>query len=121
MMSLTRIVCAGMTSRYERRAESGGVQGGQEEIGEAVMRHAREPARLRLTSDRTRLAASGEDLAYILVEALDEKGRSVLWPQSRSVRDRRSGEIAGIGKRQSALASNRSRTQSQVVSTARPC
>lgn len=43
-------------------------------IGEAVMRTAGEPATIRLTPDRTRLAASGEDLSYILVEALDEDG-----------------------------------------------
>jgi beta-galactosidase len=44
------------------------------EIGQTTMRTAGEPAALRLTPDRKNLTASGEDLCYILVEALDEKG-----------------------------------------------
>lgn len=44
------------------------------EIGQAIMRTAGEPAAIRLTPDRTELSATGEDLCYILVEALDEKG-----------------------------------------------
>ena len=48
-------------------------QGGKK-IGAAVMRTAGEPATIRLTPDRTRLSATGEDLSYILVEALDKDG-----------------------------------------------
>jgi beta-galactosidase len=44
------------------------------QIGEAVMRTASRPAALRLTPDRRDLAASGEDLSYVLVEALDDQG-----------------------------------------------
>jgi hypothetical protein len=43
-------------------------------IGQAVMRTADVPVRLRLTPDRTQLAATGQDLSYVLVEALDENG-----------------------------------------------
>jgi len=43
-------------------------------IGQAIMRTAGEPSGLRLTPDRTKLSPTGEDLCYILVEALDEKG-----------------------------------------------
>jgi beta-galactosidase len=43
-------------------------------IGEAIMRTAGKPAQIRLTPDRGELKASGEDLSYILVEALDEQG-----------------------------------------------
>ncbi|MBN2130665.1 MAG: DUF4982 domain-containing protein [Sedimentisphaerales bacterium] len=43
-------------------------------IGDAVVRTSGEPAMLRLTPDRTTLAATGEDLCYVLVEALDEDG-----------------------------------------------
>ncbi|MCL5278801.1 MAG: DUF4982 domain-containing protein [Planctomycetes bacterium] len=43
-------------------------------IGEAIMRTAGKPATVRLTPDRKDLAASGDDLCYILVEALDDKG-----------------------------------------------
>jgi beta-galactosidase len=41
------------------------------EIGQAVMRTAGEPAKIRLTPDRTELNATGDDLCYILIEALD--------------------------------------------------
>jgi hypothetical protein len=44
------------------------------EIGTAVMRTAGAPAAIRLTPDRKRLVASGEDLCFVLVEAVDEKG-----------------------------------------------
>ncbi len=44
------------------------------EIGQAVMRTAGEPAKIRLTPDRTELKATGDDLCYILVEALDADG-----------------------------------------------
>jgi hypothetical protein len=42
-----------------------------EQIGQAIVRTAGPPARLRLTPDRTRLRATGDDLCYVLVEALD--------------------------------------------------
>jgi len=47
---------------------------GGRKIGQAVMRTAGKPARLRLTPDRSRLDATGQDLSYILVEALDKDG-----------------------------------------------
>jgi beta-galactosidase len=47
---------------------------GDKKIGEAVMRTAGPPTSLRLTPDRTKLAASGEDLSYLLVEAVDADG-----------------------------------------------
>jgi beta-galactosidase len=43
-------------------------------IGEATVRTTGAPAALRLTADRRELAASGEDLCYVTVEALDERG-----------------------------------------------
>jgi hypothetical protein len=43
-------------------------------IGQAIMRTAGEPAKLRLTPDRSKLKATGQDLSYILVEALDQNG-----------------------------------------------
>jgi beta-galactosidase len=43
-------------------------------IGQAVMRTAGRPASLRLTPDRTKLSATGQDLSYILVEAFDANG-----------------------------------------------
>jgi beta-galactosidase len=67
-------------------------------IGQAMMRTAGEPAKIRLTPDRKELAATGEDLCYILVEALDEKG--TLCPLAdNSIRFKVEGpaEIAGVG------------------------
>jgi hypothetical protein len=43
-------------------------------IGQAVMSTSGKPAAIRLTPDRKKLAATGEDLCYVLVEAVDEKG-----------------------------------------------
>lgn len=67
-------------------------------IGQAVVRTAGAPARLRLTPDRTKLQADGEDLCYLLVEALDAQGN--LCPLADNlVRFRVEGpaEIAGVG------------------------
>jgi beta-galactosidase len=67
------------------------------EIGQAVMRTADKPAVIRLTPDRKELAATGEDLCYILVEALDAKG--TLCPLADNlIRFKAEGpaEIAGI-------------------------
>ncbi len=68
------------------------------EIGQAVMLTAGEPAAIRLTPDRKELIATGEDLCYILVEALDNKG--TLCPLAENmVRFKVNGpaEIAGVG------------------------
>jgi beta-galactosidase len=43
-------------------------------LGRAIMRTAGEPASLRLTPDRRSLTADGDDLSYILVEAVDKEG-----------------------------------------------
>jgi beta-galactosidase len=53
---------------------------------------------IRLTPDRRELAASGEDLSYILVEALDEEG--TLCPLSDNLIQFKvdgPAEIAGVG------------------------
>ena len=47
---------------------------GDQRIGEAVVRTAGEPAALRLTPDRSEMAGTGQDLSYILVEAVDADG-----------------------------------------------
>ena len=67
-------------------------------IGQTVMSTAGKPAAIRLTPDRRELAATGEDLCYILVEALDADG--VFCPLAdNSVRFKVEGpaEIAGVG------------------------
>ncbi len=68
------------------------------EIGQAVMKTAGQPAQIRLTPDRRTLTASGEDLSYILVEALDENG--TLCPLADDVITFQidgPAEIAGVG------------------------
>jgi beta-galactosidase len=47
---------------------------GGRKVGEATVRTAGPPAKLRLTPDRTELAPTGDDLCYVLVEALDRDG-----------------------------------------------
>ena len=62
------------------------------------MRTAGEPARLRLTPDRTSLKADGDDLSYVLVEAVDKDGN--LCPLAMNdVKLRLEGPatIAGVG------------------------
>ncbi len=44
------------------------------ELGTAIMRTAGEPTALRLTPDRKALKADGDDLSYVLVEAVDKDG-----------------------------------------------
>jgi len=44
-------------------------------LGEAVVRTAGEPAALRLTPDRALIRADGDDLSYVLVEAVDQDGK----------------------------------------------
>jgi beta-galactosidase len=44
-------------------------------VAVSVLQTAGDPVRLRLTPDRTVLKANGQDLAFVTVEAVDEKGR----------------------------------------------
>lgn len=70
---------------------------GSAKIGEKAMRTAGPPASIRLTPDRTALAPTGEDLAFILVEALDAQGN--LAPLADNLVEfdvQGPGEIAGI-------------------------
>jgi beta-galactosidase len=69
--------------RYRLRWEEAVYQPGEiravayregKELGETVVQTAGAPAQLRLTPDRLELRASGEDLCYLLIEALDERG-----------------------------------------------
>ena len=67
-------------------------------IGEKVLRTAGEAYTLKLTPDRSRLKASGEDLSFILVEAYDKNGN--LCPLAEYMINfelKGPGEIAGVG------------------------
>ncbi|HUB78864.1 MAG TPA: glycoside hydrolase family 2 TIM barrel-domain containing protein [Bryobacteraceae bacterium] len=50
------------------------VEGGKV-VAESVLRTVGEPAQIRLTPDRTRLRADGQDLSFITVEVLDAGGQ----------------------------------------------
>jgi beta-galactosidase len=67
-------------------------------IGEATVSTAGEPRAIRLTPDRSALAADGMDLSYVLIEALDEDGRPAPLADGR-VRLSVEGpaRIAGVG------------------------
>jgi hypothetical protein len=70
---------------------------GNQKIGEQVMRTAGPPASIRLTPDRTALTATGEDLSFVLVEALDAKGNLAPLADNLVQFDVQGpGEIAGI-------------------------
>lgn len=51
-------------------------------IGEAKVRTAGEPAALRLSPDRKRLRADGDDLSFVLVEAVDAAGNPCPLPMN---------------------------------------
>jgi beta-galactosidase len=68
------------------------------EIGRSKMQTAGAPAAIRLTPDRKKVNATGEDLCYLLVEAIDQKG--VLCPLADNEVDfdvTDPGEIVGVG------------------------
>ena len=71
---------------------------GTKRLGETTVKTAGPPVKLRLTADRKALAASGDDLSYVLVEALDKNG--TLAPNAMNkVKFRLTGPgaIAGVG------------------------
>ena len=91
------------------------------EIGSAIVRTAGQPAALRLTPDRTQLAASGDDLCYVLVEAVDEQG--TLCPLADNLVHFQIDGPAEIAAWATAIRSrsNHSRPTSASCSSARPC
>ncbi len=67
-------------------------------IGETSMKTTGEPLRLRLTPDRRTIRADGNDLSYILIEALDKEGNPC--PLTDNLVDLKisgPGMIAGVG------------------------
>jgi len=48
---------------------------GDRVVAESVLQTTGDPVRLKLTADRTVLSADGQDLAFVTVEAVDDKGR----------------------------------------------
>jgi beta-galactosidase len=48
---------------------------GDRVVAESILTTAGQPARLRLTADRTTIQADGQDLSFVTVEAVDAEGR----------------------------------------------
>lgn len=48
---------------------------GDRVVANSILKTAGNPVRLKLTADRTILSADGQDLAFVTVEAADEKGQ----------------------------------------------
>ena len=71
---------------------------GDRVVAQSILQTAGNPVQLRLASDRTVLDADGQDLAFVTVEALDEKGRLQINSDQR-VRFAVSGQatIAAVG------------------------
>jgi hypothetical protein len=71
---------------------------GGKRIGTATVQTAGPPESLRLTADRHKLDATGDDLAYILVEAVDKDGNLCpLEANGVHFEIEGPGEIAGVG------------------------
>lgn len=71
---------------------------GDQEVGSTSVFTAGKPTDLRLTPDRNELLATGEDLCYVLIEAVDERG--IVCPLADNVvrfRVEGPGEIVGAG------------------------
>lgn len=66
---------------------------GKKQVNTAILRTANEPSQIKLTADRNEIKAEGQDLCYITVELLDEKG--VRNPKSENLVK---FEIEGSGK-----------------------
>ena len=69
-----------------------------ERMGESLIKTAGEPYQIKLTPDRKTVLANGEDLSYVLVEALDKEGN--LCPLANNKIKlilKGNAEIAGVG------------------------
>ena len=43
-------------------------------MAESILQTTKDAGRLKLTTDRTDISADGQDLSFVTVEAVDEKG-----------------------------------------------
>jgi beta-galactosidase len=68
------------------------------EIGTNVVKTASKPYQLKLTADKTELDANGNDLSYILIEAIDKQGNLCpLADNNIDVSIKGDAHIAGVG------------------------
>jgi beta-galactosidase len=67
-------------------------------IGEQLMKTAGEPYKLKLTPDRKVIKADGNDLSYILIEAIDKNGNNCsLAANNIEIKINGAAKIAGVG------------------------
>ena len=74
-----------------------GYSGGRQ-VNKAELRTAAVPARLKLSADRTRIRADGQDLSYVTVELVDARG--VRHPKAESLVSfalEGPGTVVGVG------------------------
>ena len=67
-------------------------------VAETKLESAGKPVALKMTCDRSRIKADGQDLSYITIELVDEKGRTD--PKARNMVDFKisgPGRIVGVG------------------------
>ena len=69
-----------------------------ERIGEEIVKTAGKPYKIRLTPDRKVIEANGNDLSYILIEAIDKEGNLCpLADNNIEIKLKGAGRIAGVG------------------------
>ena len=88
---------------------------GAREVGAAELRTAGEPARLKLTADRARVRADGQDLSYVTVEVVDARG--VRHPKAENLvrfAVTGPGEIAAVGNANPVSTESYQRPQRKV-------
>jgi len=67
-------------------------------FSEGTIQTAGEPYELRMTPDRTEIAADGMDLSYVLIEAVDQEGNNCpLADHLVQFKLKGEGMIAGVG------------------------
>ena len=67
-------------------------------LGEEIMKTAGEPYSIKLSPDRSKINADGEDLSYVLIEAVDKNGNLVpLADNSIKLKIDGNAQIAGVG------------------------
>lgn len=69
------------------------------EISSQILQTVGKPAAIRLTPDRSKISANRNDLAYVSVEIIDEKGNLVPWVDDIEINYTVSGngELIGVG------------------------
>ena len=103
---------------WQVKYEPGAIEAHGIKDGKVVMTSRREttgaPATIRLSADRSEIAADGADIALVRVEVLDSAGRARAdGRQSDQVQSQRRGDAAGCRQRRSQLSGIRQTAAAQ--------